>query len=110
MALSMLSRARSSLLRNRSVSLQIARALQSVKLFDIGEGIKEVEILKWFVREGDAVRAYDKLCEVQSDKATVEITSRFAGVAVRLRHTEGSIVQVGDVLCDIETPSSTSGT
>ncbi len=36
---------------------------------------------------------YDQLCEVQSDKATVEITSQYAGKVARLRHQPGDMVQ-----------------
>lgn len=37
---------------------------------------------------------FDQLCEVQSDKASVEITSQYEGTVRRLLHTEGDIVQV----------------
>eukprot|EP01034_Spumella_vulgaris_P037926 gene37926-46797_t len=71
------------------------------KLADIGEGIAEVELMKWFVKEGDAVKSFDRLCEVQSDKATVEITSRYNGIVHKIYHEEGAIVKVGDSLLDI---------
>jgi 2-oxoisovalerate dehydrogenase E2 component (dihydrolipoyl transacylase) len=45
------------------------------KLSDIGEGIAEVELLKWFVLEGDEIKSFDRVCEVQSDKATVGIAT-----------------------------------
>lgn len=88
------------------------------KLADIGEGIAEVEILQWFVKvtlegcqlkllqgdmkssiftatqEGDEIKAFDKVCEVQSDKATVEITSRFGGTVARVYSSKGDIVKV----------------
>lgn len=64
--------------------------------------------MKWFVKEGDAVKAFDRICEVQSDKATVEITSRYDGVIAAVHHSEGSIVKVGDALVDIKTAASSN--
>lgn len=46
-----------------------ALKLSPFKLHDIGEGITEVEILKWHVIDGQAVEEFDALCEVQSDKS-----------------------------------------
>jgi 2-oxoisovalerate dehydrogenase E2 component (dihydrolipoyl transacylase) len=48
------------------------------------------------------VQAFDPLCEVQSDKASVEITSPFEGVIRELLVKEGEIAKVGDGLCVIE--------
>ncbi len=70
-------------------------AVLPFKLADIGEGIAEVELMKWFVKTGDSVKSFDRICEVQSDKATVEITSRYDGVITNVHHDEGSIVKVG---------------
>ena len=67
-------------------------------LADIGEGIAEVELLQWFVHEGDHVHQFDRICEVQSDKATVEITSRYDGRITRLQHEKGDMVKVGSPL------------
>lgn len=48
------------------------------------------------------VEEWDKLCEVQSDKASVEITSRFAGVIKKLHYESGEMAQVGAPLLDID--------
>jgi pyruvate/2-oxoglutarate dehydrogenase complex dihydrolipoamide acyltransferase (E2) component len=79
-------------------------AITPFKLADIGEGIAEVELMKWFVKKGDAVKSFDKICEVQSDKATVEITSKYSGVITSVNYAEGDIVNVGASLVDIDTP------
>lgn len=71
-------------------------------LADIGEGIAEVELLQWFVHEGDQVHQFDRICEVQSDKATVEITSRYDGRITSLEHEKGDMVKVGTALLYLE--------
>ena len=67
-------------------------------LSDIGEGIAEVEVMQWFVKAGDKVEQFEKLCEVQSDKATVEITSPFVGSIASLAYAAGEIAKTGTPL------------
>ncbi|KAL8275187.1 hypothetical protein Esti_000859 [Eimeria stiedai] len=74
------------------------------KLADIGEGIAAVELTKWFKKVGDNVEEMEEVCEVQSDKAAVEITSRYTGKIVKLYAKEGDSVKVGAPLIDIDSP------
>ncbi|CAL1397263.1 unnamed protein product [Linum trigynum] len=69
-----------------------------VPLAQTGEGIAECELLQWFVKEGDEVDEFQPLCEVQSDKATIEITSRYKGRVSRMLYVPGDIVKVGETL------------
>ncbi|GAB3800072.1 dihydrolipoamide acetyltransferase family protein [Virgibacillus kimchii] len=72
------------------------------KLPDIGEGIHEGEIVKWFVKEGDEVKEDDVLCEVQNDKAVVEIPSPVDGTVEKLHVEEGAVAIVGDTLISFD--------
>ncbi|RHW72585.1 dihydrolipoamide branched chain transacylase [Trypanosoma brucei equiperdum] len=72
------------------------------KLADIGEGIKEVEVVTLYVKPGDRIGEFEKICEVQSDKATVEITSRYAGVITTVHIEAGEKAHVGEPIVDIE--------
>lgn len=71
-------------------------------LSDIGEGIKEVTVKEWFIKAGDKVAQFDQICEVQSDKASVTITSRYDGIVKKLHFEIDDIAQTGDALVDIE--------
>ena len=65
-------------------------------------GIVECEIIQWFVQPGARVEEFSPLCEVQSDKASVEITSRFAGVVKSLHYDAGEMARVGKPFVDID--------
>lgn len=65
-------------------------------------GIVECEIIQWFVEPGARVEEFSPLCEVQSDKASVEITSRFAGVVKKLHYDAGEMAKVGKPFVDID--------
>ena len=69
---------------------------------DIGEGVVEAEVIHWHVKEGDCVIENAVLVELMTDKATVEIPSPKMGRIHKLCFAEGSIVQVGHVLLEIE--------
>ncbi|WP_326716676.1 dihydrolipoyllysine-residue acetyltransferase [Vagococcus jeotgali] len=78
------------------------------KLPDIGEGIAEGEIVKWFVKEGDTINEDDTLLEVQNDKSVEEIPSPVTGKVLSVVVPEGSVANVGDVLVEIDAPGHES--
>ena len=74
------------------------------KLPDIGEGIAEGEIVKWFVKSGDTINEDDTLLEVQNDKSVEEIPSPVTGTVKNIVVPEGTVANVGDVLIEIDAP------
>lgn len=89
--------------RSLHTTLSLNKVVQ-FNLADIGEGIREVTIKEWNpdVRVGTKIAEFDVLCEVESDKASVSITSRYSGVVTKVYHVEGEVAQVGKPLIEIE--------
>ncbi|WP_431026694.1 dihydrolipoamide acetyltransferase family protein [Lysinibacillus sp. LZ02] len=73
---------------------------------DIGEGLHEAEVLKWFVAVGQKVKANELLVEVQTDKAVVEITAPVSGVVHQLGGEVGDSIIVGTLLCQFDTKNT----
>ncbi|MFE2732401.1 2-oxo acid dehydrogenase subunit E2 [Streptomyces sp. NBC_01474] len=77
-------------------------ALAEFKMPDVGEGLTEAEILKWYVQPGDAVTDGQVVCEVETAKAAVELPIPFNGVVRELRFPEGTTVDVGQVIIAVD--------
>ena len=72
------------------------------KLPDIGEGVAEGEVLKWFVSEGEVVGEDQPLVEVMTDKVNIEIPSPKAGKVSKILAKVGEVVRVGQSLVVLE--------
>jgi pyruvate dehydrogenase E2 component (dihydrolipoyllysine-residue acetyltransferase) len=68
------------------------------KLPDLGEGLREGEIARWLVSEGDEIVEDQPLVEIATDKTTVEIPSPAAGKVAQILVAEGEVVPVGTLL------------
>ncbi|MBX3499143.1 MAG: 2-oxoglutarate dehydrogenase complex dihydrolipoyllysine-residue succinyltransferase [Alphaproteobacteria bacterium] len=83
-------------------------AAVEIKVPTLGESVTEATVAKWFKREGDAVAVDEALCELETDKVTVEVNATAAGAIGRIVAAEGETVQVGAVLCVIEAGAAAS--
>nr|WP_203611297.1 dihydrolipoamide acetyltransferase family protein [Streptomyces cyaneofuscatus] len=81
---------------------QTSARFREFKMPDVGEGLTEAEILKWFVQPGDTVTDGQVVCEVETAKAAVELPIPFDGVVHELRFSEGTTVDVGQVIITVD--------
>src|SRR4051812_35615776 len=72
------------------------------ELPEIGEGVVEGEVVRWLVKPGDAVATDQPLCEIMTDKATVEISSPKSGRIAKLHGNPGDVVKVHAPLVEME--------
>ena len=76
---------------------------------DIGEGIAEAEIVAWHVKVGDRVEEDDKIADVMTDKATVEMESPVSGTILSVGGEEGDMIAIGSPLVVIEVEGEEAG-
>ncbi len=77
-------------------------SVREFKMPDVGEGLTEAEILKWYVQPGDAVTDGQVVCEVETAKAAVELPIPYDGVVRALHFPEGTTVDVGTSIIAVE--------
>ncbi|PJK28946.1 2-oxoglutarate dehydrogenase complex dihydrolipoyllysine-residue succinyltransferase [Minwuia thermotolerans] len=73
-----------------------------IKVPTMGESITEATVGQWFKKEGDAVAVDDPLCELETDKVTLEVNATSAGALAEIVAEEGATVEVGALLCRID--------
>ncbi|MFB8772206.1 dihydrolipoamide acetyltransferase family protein [Streptomyces broussonetiae] len=77
-------------------------SVREFKMPDVGEGLTEAEILKWYVQPGDQVTDGQVVCEVETAKAAVELPIPYDGVVRELRFPEGTTVDVGTPIITVD--------
>ncbi|MFJ5017822.1 dihydrolipoamide acetyltransferase family protein [Streptomyces griseoluteus] len=77
-------------------------SVREFKMPDVGEGLTEAEILKWYVQVGDTVTDGQVVCEVETAKAAVELPIPYDGVVRELRFAEGTTVDVGTAIIAVD--------
>ncbi|RXF68371.1 2-oxoglutarate dehydrogenase complex dihydrolipoyllysine-residue succinyltransferase [Arcticibacter tournemirensis] len=79
-----------------------------IKVPTVGESISEVTLSRWIRKDGEFVEMDEVIAELESDKATFELTAEAAGTLKTIA-SEGDTLQIGAVVCSIE-ESSAGGT
>jgi 2-oxoglutarate dehydrogenase E2 component (dihydrolipoamide succinyltransferase) len=72
-----------------------------VKVPTVGESITEITIANWLKNDGDVVKMDEVIAELESEKATFELTAPSAGV-LRIKKQKGDVVPIGDLICEID--------
>jgi 2-oxoglutarate dehydrogenase E2 component (dihydrolipoamide succinyltransferase) len=73
-----------------------------LKIPEVGESVREVQIGRWLKHEGDVVALDENVVELETDKASMELPAPAAGVLGKILKQEGEMVTVGDVIGYVE--------
>lgn len=78
-------------------------SIENITMPQLGESVTEGTINTWLVRVGDYVNKYDPIADIMTDKVNAEVPSSFSGVIKEIIIPEGETIEVGAVMCTIET-------
>ena len=73
----------------------------SVEVPPLGESVKQAILIKWHKADGESVGMDEPICELETDKANVDVTASASGVLRRIRQ-EGDTVGVGEAIARID--------
>ena len=79
---------------------------EKITMPQLGESVTEGTISTWLVKEGDHVNKYDPIAEVMTDKVNAEVPSSYSGTIKELVAKEGETIDVGELMCYIQTTES----
>lgn len=82
---------------------------REMKVPTVGESITEVTVASWAKNDGDFVQMDEVICELESDKATFEVTAEVSG-KLSIKAQEGDALPIGGLLCVIDDAASASST
>lgn len=80
---------------------------EKITMPQLGESVTEGTINTWLVKIGDFVNKYDPIADIMTDKVNAEVPSSYSGVIKEIVAVEGDTIAVGDIMCYIDTETST---
>lgn len=83
-------------------------AIEKITMPQLGESVTEGTINTWIVKEGDRVNQYDPVADIMTDKVNAEVPSSYTGVIKEIVAQEGETIEVGGIICYIETEEEDS--
>src|SRR5687767_7223165 len=78
-----------------------------IKVPSVGESISEVTIANWLKKDGETVKLDEVIAELESDKATFELTAQSDGV-LKIIKQQGETVPIGELICEIDPSAQTA--
>jgi len=79
-----------------------------IKVPEVGESVYEGLLVKWHKRDGDMVYKDDPICEIETDKITIELNAEVDGI-LTIRVREGKTVKIGSVIGVIDESAFVKG-